>query len=286
MTVLGSFVTAVLVAAATGDSAIVLDERKQLFLDDYLIASMDNVDRRIQQAVKHPNNPVLAPTEPWEGTVAILYGSVIYDDDRYRMWYYAGGNVCYAESADGVHWDKPALCLVEVEGRKTNIILKRDPENPFPHFYAIFGVQKDPREKDPSRRYKMGVLSLQRDYEGPRQDPFHGGQRRGLGVAASPDGIHWNVLDDWSTEAICDGGTPATRPVLLKGSTVHVNAESDFGEITIEALHQNGEVLAKSRPIQTDALDAVVEWESGSLQSVAGPVNLRITLKNAQLFSI
>ena len=71
----------------------------------------------------------------------------------------------------------------------------------------MFGVLKDKRDPDPARRYKMGVLSIDREYEGPVEDPFHPGQRRGLGVAASPDGIHWSLLDDWSTDSICDGAT-------------------------------------------------------------------------------
>ena len=53
----------------------------------------------------------------------------------------------------------------------------------------------------------MGYLSLQRDYFGLRQGKFHMGQRRGLGVAASPDGIRWQPIKSWATESICDGGT-------------------------------------------------------------------------------
>jgi len=44
----------------------------------------------------------------------------------------------------------------------------------------------------------MGFLSLDRSYSGPNEDPFHGGQRRGLGVAASPAGIRWSLLDNWT----------------------------------------------------------------------------------------
>ena len=67
-----------------------LGPTKQLFLDDWLIESQTNVTRRVHPAEKSPDNPVLWPREPWEGNVAIIYGSVIRDGDRYRMWYHGG----------------------------------------------------------------------------------------------------------------------------------------------------------------------------------------------------
>jgi hypothetical protein len=64
-------------SAMIANAAIVLDSRKQLFLDDYLIASMAHVKRTIEPAQKFPGNPVLWPTESWELAKAIVYGSVI-----------------------------------------------------------------------------------------------------------------------------------------------------------------------------------------------------------------
>jgi len=210
---------------------IPLDATRQLFLDDDLIATRENLTRQVHAVEKHPANPVLRATEPWEGGVAILYGSVLRDGDRYRAWYYAAGNVAYAESDDGVRWTKPRLGILDVDGEDTNLVVGRSavPGQPgfLPDFYEIFGVHRDDRDSDPSRRYKMGFLSLDRDYRGPREDPFHRGQRRGLGVAASPDGLHWKLVDGWATEAICDGGThwtfdPKRGKHLLYGRTKHV----------------------------------------------------------------
>ncbi len=89
---------------------------------------------------------------------------------------------------------------------------------------------KDERDPDPARRYKMGALSIHRGYEGPREDPFHGGQRRGLGVAASPDGLRWTSIEPWATEAICDGAShwmydTAKEQYVLYGRTKHVAPE-------------------------------------------------------------
>ncbi len=94
---------------ASPASPITLNETKQLFLDDFLIASTTNVIRRIHPARKHPANPVIWPREEWEGAVALTHGSVIRDGDKHRIWYLSGPGVSYAESRDGIHWTKPEL---------------------------------------------------------------------------------------------------------------------------------------------------------------------------------
>jgi hypothetical protein len=211
---------------------LTLDARNRLFLDDAVVASMKNVTRTIHPAEKFPGNPVLTASEPWEGAVVLVYGSVLREDDgTFRMWYYCSRGVAYAESDDGIAWRKPALDISQHDGRPTNLVVDKEAAEGapgyLPHFYELFGVFKDPREPNPNRRYKMGFLSIQRDYDGPRQDPFHGGQHRGLGVAASPDGIHWTLIDNWATEAICDGATHWMHDVageryVLYGRTKHV----------------------------------------------------------------
>ena len=42
-----------------------------MFLDDYLVASMTNVKRRIHLAEKYRGNPVIWQTEPWEAPVIL-----------------------------------------------------------------------------------------------------------------------------------------------------------------------------------------------------------------------
>jgi hypothetical protein len=206
-----SLITAVVGFAVIGEPCITLSHQKQLFLDDYLVKSRTNIKRKIHPVQKYSGNPVLWASESWEPKLGVLYGSVIQDDSKYKMWYKSGMGVGYAESSDGIKWVKPRLDLVKVDGRKTNLLfLKREkfkgPET-LPTFWEPFGVHKDEDEPDPSRRYKMGFLSIIRPYEGPRRDPFHPTDRRGLGVAGSPDGIHWKLIDAFATEAICDGDT-------------------------------------------------------------------------------
>lgn len=55
-------------------------------------------------------NPVLIPEAEHEG-VSVMNPFVMYEDGKFRMWYASGETyepnvICYAESADGIHWEK------------------------------------------------------------------------------------------------------------------------------------------------------------------------------------
>jgi len=216
------------------DSAIVLDARKQLFLDDYLIASLTRVKRTVEPARKFQGNPVLWPTEKWEEPRALLYGSIIRDGGKFRMWYLSGHSVAYAESDDGIHWTKPRLDLTLVGGERSNVLFAKkniyDGPDAFPFFHELFGVHRDDRTSDPSRRYIMGFLDIDWKYNGPDGLPWRKTQRRGLGVAGSPDGIHWKLIDNWATSAIVDGAThwmfdSARGQYILYGRTLNSSSE-------------------------------------------------------------
>ncbi|MAE40877.1 MAG: hypothetical protein CML07_08175 [Psychrobacter sp.] len=109
-------------------------DRKQLFLDDgFLIERAEGIRYVLHQPVKCADNPLIVPDRPWEQQVQ-LYGSVLWDEERtlYRMWYTARTHrhgkdgavvMAYAESADGVTWEKPALGLADWEGSTDNNLL-------------------------------------------------------------------------------------------------------------------------------------------------------------------
>ena len=209
------------------DPPLTLDHTRQLFLDDHVIQWTDKAERRVMAATKHPRNPLVEPTEAWEPAGYIVYGSVLYDrsDRLYKMWAFGTDaqpersphgcpssrqGVFYFVSDDGLTWNRPGLDVVLVDGRRTNIVVP-GPESGhsavLPHWYELYGVSKDERDEDPRRRFKMGYNYIHRDYEGPDPAPFHPGQRRGLGVAFSPDGVHWTPHGDLVTRATQDGPT-------------------------------------------------------------------------------
>ena len=118
---------------------------------------------------------------------AQYYGTTIRIGDEFRMWYmgrvhgeslavnYVGesGRLCYAVSRDGVHWEKPALGLVDYKGSKADNLVD------FPQDADISAgpVIYDPEDPDPSRRFKI-------NYEAG----CHGMR---MCVAYSPDGLRW-----------------------------------------------------------------------------------------------
>lgn len=161
---------------------------RQFFIDDYLIATCDNLRRTVHQPRKHPENPIIVPDQPWEGKRGIGVGTVIRDPNsgEFRMWYYtnhgefvtADGRttataLLYATSPDGIRWTKPQMNVCTWKGSTANNIL--DPELPPRMMY-------EPEEADPQRRYKIFWGSRK---EG--SDLYKGFYR----LATSPDGIHW-----------------------------------------------------------------------------------------------
>jgi len=124
-----------------------------LFLDDYLIASSTRVHRTVQTARKFERNPVLSPSEKWESPFATIYGSVLRDQGKFKIWYKSGMGVGYAESEDGIIWQKPALDLTIIDGEKSNILFqkkgKTEGSDAFPYMYELFGVHRDDRDPNP-----------------------------------------------------------------------------------------------------------------------------------------
>jgi hypothetical protein len=114
--------------------------------------------------------------------------------------------------------------------------------------------------------------------------PYHGkdkGESRGaIGLATIPRD-RFVAMTAGSEE-----GELRTQPVSLAGSEFHLNAAADGGQIVVEVLDAQNRPIARSKPIGQDALDIPVAWEEGDLKNVAGPVTLRLRLRNARLFSV
>jgi len=132
---------------------------------------------------------VLAPGPAGSHDEGILfYGSVIKIGDTFHMWY--NGNygpyrntvnyerthcvLCYANSKDGVHWEKPNLGLVEFNGSKNNNIVALDE----PTLWSTAAVLYDSEEPDPKRRFK---IAFEATFDGYGQ----------LCVGYSADGLCW-----------------------------------------------------------------------------------------------
>ena len=65
-------------------AVIDIGSRRELFVDDYLIASMEGADLKVQQP--QPQEVVFTTDAPWEGNTS-AYFTVFQDGDLYRMYY-------------------------------------------------------------------------------------------------------------------------------------------------------------------------------------------------------
>jgi glycerol-3-phosphate acyltransferase PlsY len=100
-------------------------------VDDEEVEKVDNLRRVLNRPKKHPA-PVLVADQPWEGERAQAWGSVVLEPSGLlRLWYFAfnterrageldRGGYAYAQSRDGMRWDKPKLGVVEFRGSKDN----------------------------------------------------------------------------------------------------------------------------------------------------------------------
>ncbi len=184
----------------TSPETIDIGSRRELFVDEYLIDSMDaGAELELHEPI--PREIVFTADRPWEGNLS-TYFTVFRDDDRYRM-YYIGRHldlektvsdgagladrhpnwVCYAESSDGMSWERPDVGLVEYEGSRANNIVWTG-QGPEKHGVSGFSPFKDDNPAaGPGARYKaIGAdpMALEGD----------------LYAIASPDGIHWELLQD------------------------------------------------------------------------------------------
>ena len=164
-----------------------IGSRLELFVDEHIVDRLSEATRTMHRPV--PRDVSLTFDRPWEGN-SCNYVSVIEDGGVYRMYYrasqvdYTQGEmtpvhafVCYAESADGISWERPSLGLVEFEGSKDNNIIW---DGIGTTTFAVF-LDENP-DCEPDARYKAFVAGTP--------------NRKGLYPLGSPDGLRWRLLRD------------------------------------------------------------------------------------------
>jgi hypothetical protein len=172
-----------------------IGSQRELFIDDFL---MGEVTGKAELRLHHPAIQEIAFNcdRPWEGSGS-LYFSIFKDHDIYRM-YYRGVQVqrfekghekendsdlkikmCYAESKDGIHWNKPNLGIYDFMGSKENNIILMSGKVGDTQLElgdnAAFFMDTNPKVSRDAR-YKAMICSA---------------KPRGLMAFKSADGIHW-----------------------------------------------------------------------------------------------
>lgn len=181
-------------AQQPGEGLVDIGSRRELFVDQHLIADMSGAAAlRLQQPVAR--EVAVVHDAPWEGNTC-AYHTVFQDGGIYRM-YYRGSHypktadqmkqdhpqlTCYAESHDGIVWTKPQLGLYDFNGSKDNNIVWMGEGC---HNFAPF------KDSNPHCSPEAAYKAL-----------GHG--EGGLLAFGSPDGLHWKQLQD--------------APVITKGA--------------------------------------------------------------------
>ena len=182
---------------------------RQLFVDDFLIEET-GLRPVYHKAVKYAGNPVLKPETPWEIAQSPVAcpksGAVRYDEKEgiFKMWYEAGWlrQMAYAESRDGLHWERPDLGLEP----GTNKILLYD------------GFEMDKLGAD-IRYLRPDSTTVWIDDDGPADERYKlflrnpGGRWPGI-AAVSADGIRFR--DFRFTSEIYDRSTMFYNPFRKK----------------------------------------------------------------------
>ncbi len=168
--------------AANESDPIDIGSRRELFVDGYLIDSLDGAGQVPHSP--HDEGCVLKFDKPWEGAFC-GYCTIIKDGDTYRLYYrglpQAGKDgsslevTCYAESSNGIEFVKPELGLFTVDGSKANNVVCAGAA-PVHHNFSPFLDTRPDVSKD--RRFKA----------------LGGTQKSGLIAYVSPDGIRWKEL--------------------------------------------------------------------------------------------
>ena len=207
-----------------------IGSRRELFIDNLLIDRLDGASLKLQT--------------PQPGGVAVRFGAeegdvdsplsgyttVLKDGDTYRLYYRGRGYertprgfeslTCYAESSDGVHWTKPDLGLVEVDGSKHNNVILDNGWQFSPFLDTRPGVPPDQRYKGNARH------------------------EEGLKGYFSPDGIHW-------TQSTGNVMVPNTLSNHFDAQTAMFWSEAE-GCYVMYARHNEGGKRAAARSTSPD----------------------------------
>ena len=177
------------------DKIIKINSERQCFFDRFIVESIDG-QAELKMHTPIDRGAVLKFDKDWEGKFS-GYVTVIRDGDKYRLYYRGCGEVpddypktmpdeytCYAESSDGINWQKPELGICEFNsGRENNIILANESSRVCHNFSPFLDANPN---VDSDQRYKAIGGTWQEWSD----------QRKRLYAYSSADGIHWKAMRD------------------------------------------------------------------------------------------
>lgn len=244
----------------------------QPMLDDFLLgmgASYDQFPRAIRFSlgkVEKHGEPIFEGARPWEQSTAWV--SVLRDGGRYRMWYnsahegHKGLVVSYAESEDGIHFERPELGVTDWRGRRDNNVvytggdLGVSPE--------LGNVLIDPNAEE-GERYKL----VHSDWHGvhaidlARSKGMYSSRAGSLRGAYSADGLHWTrYLEDF-LGFYCDSQNAATWDASLGKYVIYHRTGSSYGGLELPNLRVKA--LGRGRAVGRIESEDFRNWSNSEL---------------------
>lgn len=232
--------------------------KTQHFYDSAFTRATKNVQVVPGKVSKHPCNPLFTegcfsdPCLPWEVRYDNGYPNVFFDPN-YQLYrcYYTGivydetsssttlaeratgiqyksrgprlTALLYAESKDGIHWNRPNLGITEFLGSRANNIIRL-----YAHGSCVF---LDTHERDPSKKYKL----ITRDDHFPRK----------LCTAFSSDGYNFTDLKT----------IPAYAFTVPGDTHNYVSWEEDLGKYVLLTRMFTRELRTVARSESTDFIN-------------------------------
>jgi len=253
------------------DTILNLGNRREVFWDDYIIdAKRTDAEKKIHPPVR--KEKIMEMDRLWEGDACYFF-RILKDDDIYRMYYFSGCfgalrdnpppdsegepvRVCYAESKDGIHWEKPILNICEYNGStENNIIINASTDswhNPKAHGGSLF-VMKDPNTECPEDERYKAIYGVS----------FNG--RNALKYVASADGIHFRYIR-----------TIMEIPYHFDSlNTVHYNKEEKKYICYFRGWHTHNDFKTPPTPGQKDNTRDIRRIESPDFVNWSEPIPLR-----------
>jgi hypothetical protein len=236
------FTALLALAAACSAEVIDIGSRRELFVDRYLIEDLKGARLELQKPIDR--GTVVKYDKPWEGAFS-NYSTIIQDGSRFRLYYRGlptakreleGDTVtAYAESTDGIHWTKPELGIVNINGSTRNNAVLNDAA-----FSSDFSPFLDKKPGVPSEeRYKA----------------LGGTMRTGLMAFVSADGIHWRKLRE-------EPVFPSTKQPSFDSQNLAFWSESEQKYVAYYRTFKAFPGLGKVRWITRSTSDDFIHWST------------------------
>lgn len=227
-----------------------------LFDTNPAIRLTDGFLRAVQNTPTVHPEPVILPDTPADGYAVSAYGTVLHEGGRFRAWYQAMpanwdakedvSHVAYAESEDGILWEKPALGLTDIGIGPNNIC------DLALHSPSLF---VDPTASPEARYRATGFLRPEHHATASKD------LAEGYYSAHSADGLHWHLEENhlWGG-AIGDVVTSIYHPGQRRGitalkDTVRVNGLKRRSIDTAE--YRDGQFSDRHATLYPDEFDDV-----------------------------